>query len=278
MSLFTLCPSRGVPLPANSQRVVYLFRLSGRTLATRLLVLPTGIELADYSDYSQTEPLYWAFTRAHLQARAGTGNRLLGELRLCRDLAELESVATVVFHLCDYSERNWHGTQAECATLAGHLAGMVYEELGRWGVSKEITRRRMTQVQRGEEADQAVFRFWLNKKDYAVRLRLSSDEGNDVPAREEPFALSAYPFSPGDVRLSRGVVGFDDILQQVYPLVARLRRRRCLDDHDGGTVCGELVACILLELDRLGIPFVARTLTNPSTCIRARDKWKLLPG
>jgi hypothetical protein len=62
----SVIPARG------TERVVYLFRLQTRTLAVRLMGLPTGQDLAQYCRYSRpSEPLYFSFNAAHLQARAG---------------------------------------------------------------------------------------------------------------------------------------------------------------------------------------------------------------
>ena len=123
--------------------------LAGRTLSTRLLLLPTDCDLAGYVGHRLPEPVYAAFAHAHVQARAGMRRRLLAELRLPRDLADLDSVAGLAFLFGDYAEGDHFGTRKECTTLVGQLGGVILEELIRWRVQVPLTESRSLCSARG---------------------------------------------------------------------------------------------------------------------------------
>jgi hypothetical protein len=277
--------------------MVYLFKLRGRTLAARLLVLPTSRQFADYCGYGDfQDPLFSMFIVGHLQARAGTGRRLLAEMRLCRELAELESIAFLVFHFCDFAERNGHGLEAECAALAGYLGSCVYEDLVGWGTTVKITMREFKSVERIGPAGKPAFLFRLRKgipadSPFAVRLIMDQEPNYTwgVPAQRR-LALflgneAEYPLvnprsgrSPwrGVVNLSRSSVGIDTIMQEVYALVAQLRRMNRMDSQVGAYIFGELVARVCLEMEQMGVPVLPHV--EPPAIARVCDRWKLLPN
>jgi hypothetical protein len=293
MSPYVRAPDNGIGLPANSQRLIYLYRLRGRTLSARLLLLPTAAELTRYCGFDdRIQTLFSHFAVAHIQARAGIGRRLLGEMRLTRQMSDLYSVARLVFNLCDFCERNGHGSQRACSELAGHLGASMREDLVRWGARVLPDRRPFHLVQRAEEGGRAVFTFELAGERCAVRLRWDDDADEVfplyhqsqfpfVPAVEEPVRVAplvhtAHPRVPGDVMLSRSGVGFDAILKSVYPLISQLRRSIRLALSDGACLCGELVASLIVELEHLGVPVLPHV--EPPAIARVCDRWKLLPG
>lgn len=295
MNYFTAGGVSGIP-PRGTERVVFLFRLQSRTLAVRLMVLPTGQDLAQYSKYPVGgERLYYSFHPAHLQARAGRHGRLLAELRLARDLADWDCVASLAFYVADFCERNGHGSSAECANLAGRVAGQICEDLHRWRVPMVIARREVKHVRRCESNGCAAFLFSADNQLCTAWLQLESvDSGEVIPVRRQ-LSLQLFPDDVsddevGDLVVSRGrhwtdlgdifmrpdKIGFDVIVRQVYALLAPLRRKRHLDDFLGATLCGELVVSVCRQLEQAGIS-IPRHRIPPSIC-RIQDRWRLLPG
>jgi hypothetical protein len=291
VSYFTAGGPSGIP-PHGAERVVYLFRLQSRTLAVRLMVLPTGQDLAQYCRYSRpSDPLYFSFNPAHLQARAGRHGRLLAELRLARDLADWDCVSSLAFHVADFCERNGHGSSAECADLACHIAGQICDDLHCWRVPVVTARREVKYVHRFESNGCAALAFSVDNQRCTTWLQVESADSREVAPFKRQLRLPLFPDDElhdqdvvrgrhwsdlGRIFMRPDEIGFDVIVRQVYALLAPLRRKRHLDDFLGATLCGELVVSVCRQLEQAGT-WIPRCQIPPPIC-RIQDRWRLLPG
>jgi hypothetical protein len=216
---------------------------------------------------------------------------LLAELRLARDLADWDCVASLAFYLADFCERNGHGSSAECADLAGNVTGQIWEDLHRWRVPMVIARRELKHVQRFESNGCVAFRFSADNRRCETWLRLEPvGAENMVPAKRQ-LTLQLFPDDQADeqvvdsgrhwsdlrdILMRPDEIGFDVIVRQVYAVLDPLRRKRHLDDFLGATLCGELVVSVCRQLERVGISIPRHRI--PPSIRRIGDCWRLLPG
>ena len=255
---------------ASASGAVFWFSARSGPCATRLLVFPTSIDLARYVGYRRSDPLIANFRKRYRFARAGNGRPLLGELRLCADLLDLNWVVWTVYQQVDFARRNGYASEAECPAILSQLVGAVCRECRHLRFKLPLHRDELPYVMKvlRDGNTRFVLRADLACHEHSVRLLLNGDAAPDLE-------LSGFGPVVAEVKLHRRSTR-EDLIAQAYQAVERLRsvERRATDDN-GARLCGQLVAAIAEHTQPLGF----RLRPGPTPLVqRVWDRWTpLLP-